>query len=136
MVNKILCVDDDPVTLMLCQLINTKTELAKEIETVKNGNEALEYYSNLLQSSSGKKNIDYPRLIILDLNMPIMDGWEFLEKFQELFFNKFSETKVFILASSIEAYDLDKINDFPFIINMLPKPLTIEMLENFKIQLS
>jgi CheY-like chemotaxis protein len=136
MVNKILCIDDDPVSLMLCQLINTKTDFAKEVETVMNGTEALDYYSNLLKSPPVEKNINYPRLIILDLIMPIMNGWEFLEKFKPLAFSEFQETKVLILASSIEADDMEKMKDFPFVIHLLSKPLTIEILEDLKIQMS
>ncbi|RYF90086.1 MAG: response regulator, partial [Chitinophagaceae bacterium] len=74
--NKILCVDDDPITLMLYKMVVAKSGFATQIDTATNGEEALHYFDRILEESD-----DYPKLIFLDLNMPIMSGWEFLDIF-------------------------------------------------------
>ena len=65
MLDKILCVDDDPITLMLCRKVVEKVEFAKEIVTAKNGIEAIECV----------KNQGYYNMIFMDCDMPEMDGY-------------------------------------------------------------
>src|SRR6187402_2677287 len=132
MPNKILCIDDDAVTLMLCKLIITRTHLADEIITAKNGKEALDYYTQLSDISCPKNQNDYPNLIFLDLNMPVMGGWEFIEKFTSTFPGKSCTTKVIILSSGIVPEDIEKANKYPFIVDFLSKPLTKEKVNNLK----
>ena len=79
MLDKILCVDDDPITLMLCKKVVERVEFAKEIITAKNGQEAIQYFDNLAQELKNNIPVVYPKLVLLDLNMPIMDGWQFLD---------------------------------------------------------
>ena len=74
MLERILCVDDDPITLMLCKKVIEKSTFSKEIDTAVNGEDALKYFDNLITTKA-----KYPQLIFLDLNMPIMNGWEFLD---------------------------------------------------------
>ena len=94
MIKKLLCVDDDKITLTLIKLIVSKASFAEEIITKMNGKEALEYYSDL---SANTEMETYPELIFLDLNMPIMGGWDFVDEFAKTFYKKFSQTKIIIL---------------------------------------
>ena len=73
MLHKILCVDDDPITLMLYKMVIAKASFTEEIITAKNGQEALDYYNNLRAEGESQS----PELIFLDLNMPVMGGWNF-----------------------------------------------------------
>ncbi|HNP33858.1 MAG TPA: response regulator, partial [Flavobacterium sp.] len=75
MLDKILCVDDDPITLMLCRKVVEKVEFAKEILTAENGQEAIQYFDMLCEEIKTNDSISYPKLVLLDLNMPVMDGW-------------------------------------------------------------
>ena len=127
MFDKILCVDDDPITLMLCKMVITKSSFSNEIITAKNGQEALNFFDTLKTTIATK-----PQLIFLDLNMPVMDGWEFLDGFSTLEFLDFHETKVIILSSTIDPEDLEKSKKYPMVIDFLSKPISKEMLEYLK----
>ena len=67
MLDQILCVDDDPITLMLCKKVIMKSSFSKEIITLQNGEEALNYFNTIKQSNNIKKPIPQPQLIFLDL---------------------------------------------------------------------
>ena len=126
MIKKILCVDDDPITLMLYKMVIAKATLAETVIVAKNGQEALEYYEN-------GENEEYPELIFLDLNMPIMGGWEFLDNFTEKRFYPINEnTKIIVLSSTIDPRDIEKVKNYPMILDFISKPVTKEMLEKLK----
>ncbi len=127
MLEKILCVDDDPITLMLYKKVIYKSEFAKNIDTAQNGEEALEYFNNRYSAAN-----EYPKLIFLDLNMPIMGGWEFLDHFQEERYAAFADTKVIVLSSTIDPNDIDKSKNYPMVIDFQSKPISKEMLEDLK----
>lgn len=129
MIQKILCVDDDPITLMLYKMVIAKATLAETVIVAKNGQEALEYYDNLKSEESK----DYPELIFLDLNMPVMGGWEFLDNFIAEKFSPFNEkTKIIVLSSTIDPKDIEKVKNYPIIMDFISKPVTKEMLEQLK----
>lgn len=136
MLDKILCVDDDPITLMLCRKVVERVEFAKEIITVNNGEEAIRYFDALFEERKNNKDIDYPKLVLLDLNMPVMDGWEFLESYTAKDYQTiFESTRFIVLSSSIDPYDINRSKTYP-VIGFLSKPVTKEMLENLKSQFS
>ncbi len=125
MLDLILCVDDDPITLMLCKKVINKASFSNEIITAKNGEEALHYFDELKQNNEKK----VPQLIFLDLNMPIMGGWEFLDSFNNENYSNFNSVKIIILSSTIDPEDLKKAEKYPAVIDFLPKPITTSMLE-------
>lgn len=134
MFDKILCIDDDPITLMLCKKVVERVAFAKEVITAKNGEEAIQYFDNLFEEKKINDSIEYPRLVLLDLNMPVMDGWEFLESYmRKEYQNVFISTRFIVLSSSIDPYDVNKSKTYP-VIGFLSKPITKEMLENLKTQ--
>jgi len=136
MLDKILCVDDDPITLMLCKKVVEKVEFAKEIIIANNGEEAINYFDALFEEQQNNDSIAYPKLVLLDLNMPVMDGWEFLETYiSKNYHNIFDSTRFIVLSSSIDPYDINRSKTYP-IIGFLSKPVTKEMLENLKTQFS
>ncbi len=129
MLEKILCVDDDPITLMLYKMVIAKAAFAEEIVTAKNGQEALIYYEKLIAD----KDICCPDLIFLDLNMPVMGGWEFLDNFEKEKFRPFhKKTKVIVLSSTIDPEDIEKSRQYDSVIDFMSKPITKEMLEDLK----
>lgn len=128
MLDLILCVDDDPITLMLCKKVISKTTFSSELVTAKNGEEALQYFNSIIKESNF--NQVKPQLILLDLNMPVMGGWEFLDCFSSTDYATFNTTtKVVILSSTIDPEDLEKAKSYAMVIDFLPKPITISMLD-------
>lgn len=134
MLDKILCIDDDPITLMLCKKVVERVEFAKEIIVANNGEEAIRYFDALFEERKDDDSLGYPKLVLLDLNMPVMDGWEFLETYiSRNYHNIFDSTRFIVLSSSIDPYDINRSKTYP-IIGFLSKPVTKEMLENLKTQ--
>ncbi len=129
MFNRILCVDDDDITLMLSKIVISKAvTFTNEIVTAKNGQEALLFYEDKTPEQSTTK----PELIFLDLNMPIIDGWGFLEIFNSNKFEEFHNTKIIILSSTIDSEDLERSKKYPMVIDFLSKPISKKMLEYLK----
>ncbi|RKS01978.1 MULTISPECIES: response regulator [unclassified Flavobacterium] len=133
MLEKILCVDDDAITLMLCKKVIERVAFANEVLTAKNGEEAIDYFNKLAPEYKLDVNVSYPKLIFLDLNMPIMNGWEFLDNYlQNDYQDVFKEAKFIVLSSTIDPQDVVKAKSYPMVIDFLSKPITKEMLEILK----
>ncbi|MGL2966766.1 response regulator [Flavobacterium sp. XGLA_31] len=135
MLDKIFCVDDDAITLMLCKKVIERVEFAKEIITAQNGEEAIAYFSSLAEQQPADNS--YPRLTLLDLNMPIMNGWEFLEAYQKNGYpDIFKEAKFIVLSSTIDPQDVDMAKKYAVVLDFMSKPITKEMLEELKEKLA
>lgn len=132
MLDQILCIDDDPITLMLCKKVIVKSSFSNEIITSQNGEEALSYFNTIKYTNNQNKPIPQPQLIFLDLNMPVMGGWEFLDYFNSEEFSEFNTIKVVVLSSTIDPEDLEKSKQYPMVIDFLSKPISQSMLEYLK----
>ena len=126
---KIICVDDDPIALLLSKLVLSKADFASQVITAANGEIAIQYLDKP-EVIEENKNSEHPLVILLDLNMPIMDGWEFLEEFStNLHPLHYKNSKVILLSSSIDPNDIERSKEFSMVVDFLPKPLTKEMLD-------
>ena len=131
MYNKILFVDDDPITLMLCKKVIERAEFSKEIVTANNGEDAIRYFENLKATINTENSIVLPELMFLDLNMPVMGGWEFLDIFsKENYPTVFPNLKVIVLSSTIDPKDIEKSKSYSMVIDFLSKPITKEILKS------
>ncbi|MEX1123307.1 MAG: response regulator [Balneolales bacterium] len=133
MPNQVLCVEDDFISQMLMKQILKKTSFANNIHVTSNGSEALNYYETLYKTGDFS---NYPRLVLLDLNMPVINGWEFLDEFTDSYWPHFKDTKVAILTSSIDNEDKKRAAKYPIITDFLVKPLTLEMIERLKLKVT
>ena len=132
MLKKILCVDDDPITLMLCKKVIEKTSFAQEIVTAQNGEEALQYFKKIVTEINNGSIVEYPKLVLLDLNMPVMNGWEFLDAYSKNEFQDILTSKFIVLSSTIDPDDVKKSKAYNMVADFMSKPITTEMLENLK----
>lgn len=121
---KLACIiDDDPIHLFLTNKLIEMTNLVEKTIAYKDGKEAF-----LALEKSINNNESLPDIIFLDLNMPIWDGWQFLEKMQKL--PKLPDFTTFILTSSENEEDLKKAEKFGLNTNYLIKPINRDILKN------
>lgn len=113
---EILLVDDDEICLMVCERFLQITGSHALITKVVNGRDALRH----LLRDNPTRNI----LVLLDLNMPIMNGWEFLDCLKCI--EMFSNVRVVIISSSIDAADVKKSHTYPMVARYIEKPTGIK----------
>ena len=120
---KILIIDDDDTANFISIKLIEKYDFAETIVEKNNGRDAIDY---LLNSSA-----PLPELILLDINMPEMDGWSFVEELSSIV-KDFSATKIILLTSFINTTDLDRVTNNPAIFSLKEKPVSLEMLEEIE----
>jgi len=125
-----MCIDDDPIVLMLNNLILKEQFFCDQLIMLDKAELALDYFRN--QAKLPESEWSLPKIIFLDINMPMMDGWEFLEIFTTEFIQFHQEVKVVILSSSVNPADLELARNHPLVINFIPKPIGETELEQLK----
>jgi CheY-like chemotaxis protein len=122
--NSVLLIDDDPVTNFLNHSIIASLHIAREITIRSNGEKAFEFLEEFYETNKA-----LPELILLDINMPIMDGFEFLEKFENLPYMDKNKTLVVVISNLFTKKEIDILNilEYP---KYLYKPLNKKELIN------
>ena len=120
----ILLVDDDDTTNFLHQRLLDRLDVSEQVLVAGNGQQALE----MLAQFTGQFSPLNPLLILLDLNMPVMDGFEFLEAFQALPSAQQQGAVIVVLTSSLNAQDLARTTNLP-VAGFLCKPLNQEKID-------
>ena len=118
-----MLVDDDGVTNYVHESIIEDADVAKDVIIAENGRQALE----MVQQKAAQSN-DCPGLIFLDINMPVMNGFEFLEAYQQME-KKFTQPIIIVmLTSSLNPKDIQRANQAG-VTEFLDKPLTADKLQ-------
>ncbi len=125
--NYAMLIDDNELDNFINQKTIEANHFANKVYITSGSKSALEFLKNLEISGSKNFNI-FPEVIFVDLNMPMIDGFQFIENLKTLLPNKFAELKVVILTSSITPSDKERALKISKDIMFLNKPLTKEML--------
>lgn len=120
--DKTICIiEDDPNYLMLTKKMIEFTSLFQEILTYRNGRQAFEG----LMEWKAKSNT-FPDIILLDINMPIWDAWDFLDEFSKVVDEW--EGIIYIITSSIDKVDEAKAQEYKLVKGYLKKPVSFEKI--------
>lgn len=117
-IEKILLIDDDDVNNYINARLLKKLSASSQVQVSTNGEEALKYVQELIE-----KDEPLPRLIFLDINMPVMDGFEFLKRFETLPLEGDLPVLIMLTTSSNEK-DVNQVTARPIVSGYLNKPLT------------
>ena len=125
---KVLLIDDDKINNFLNRSIIEKTCGNEcEVSEFTNPEEAFDF----LKECTTANTEECPDIVFLDINMPEMSGFEFLEKLEEDQIN-ILKTKIFILSSSLDPNDIERSKEFTIVSDFISKPLDKSKLENIK----
>ncbi|TVZ28349.1 response regulator receiver domain-containing protein [Gillisia sp. Hel_I_86] len=119
---KVLIIDDDDIVTLVQGKLLQNCNVAKDPLKFKRASDALEY----LNSASHENHY----LLLLDINMPMMNGWQFLEAIEEMAVKE--NIYVFMVTSSIDYNDKEKAKNYAKIINFIEKPITAKNCEQIK----
>lgn len=127
---KVLIIDDNEMDLFIAKEYIEDFSFAEEIIQLNSALKALEFLKSL------ENNPDQlPQLIFLDIRMPVMDGFGFLDEYAKLPNKINTNCIIYILSSSMDPTDIKKVSDNSLVKGFLSKPLNEEMLYNIKMEL-
>ncbi|WP_417603298.1 response regulator [Owenweeksia hongkongensis] len=120
---EIIIIDDDKVFVWLQEKLVKKSQLHAAPHCFLNAKDALNFIDDNLSPNS-------QYLILLDINMPIMNGWDFLDSIQQKPYT--SQIDIIMLSSSIESSDKERARNYSLVKEYLEKPLTLELCKKLK----
>lgn len=123
----VLLLDDNDLDNFINRKIIESVDFADKIHVNSSGESALEFLNTFPNSSNAFEF--FPEVIFVDLNMPSMDGFQFINKLKENIISDFKKLKVVILTSSVYEGDRKKAGEISKDIVFLNKPLTVSMLD-------
>jgi CheY-like chemotaxis protein len=114
-------IDDDPIFVFAAKRMMHLANFCEGFLVFHNGKKALESLEPLMRNGEV-----LPEVILLDLNMPVMDGWQFLDQFVQIPTSK--KIIIYIVTSSIDPEDLNRAKSYEVVSNYIVKPINIETL--------
>ncbi len=115
-------IDDDPIYIFGTRRMMEIANFCESFMIFNNGKNALETLEKIILAEG-----TLPELILLDLNMPIMDGWEFLDEFIKIPCEQ--KVTIYIITSSIDNEDIKKAKTYSHVSNYILKPVTVDSLK-------
>lgn len=116
--------DDDVYTSNLSYFIEL-SKFCKRLMVFHDGEEVIEY----LKSVADDPN-EFPEVILLDISMPIMDGWEFLDRFMEIPRPASKDVVIYVVSSSIDHRDIERAKQYSIVSDYIVKPMSVELLKS------
>jgi CheY-like chemotaxis protein len=126
----VMLIDDNEIDNLINQKIIESSGICNHIFTHTGGRSAIEFLKNAekIADSTGKKEL-MPEIIFLDIDMPLMDGFQFLDEFENLSQNIREHCKIVMLTSSINSKDVRRSKRYANVKEYINKPLTKESLK-------
>jgi CheY-like chemotaxis protein len=121
----ILLVDDDEINNFISVKLIKKTVLNTEISTCLNGKFAIDQLVDIQRRNPN----ELPDYILLDINMPIMNGWEFLDEYKRLNIDPKGKTTIYIISSSVFNNDILKAKSYALVKDFISKPLSVDKIK-------
>ena len=123
---KLVFIDDSPMDHFILKRILSKYRLDYDVMCTANGAEVINFLE-LNKLDIGK----LPDIILVDLYMPGFGGWNFLDNVQHLHPHLVKPLRIYILSSSINPRDMEKVKQYPCVRSFIFKPITREVLEKY-----
>lgn len=123
---KIAVIDDDEVFQLIIKKQIEMKNIECDILNFFNGQEAIDFFKKL-ETEGANGNV--PDLVMLDVNMPVKDGWGFLEDYAHISTDIKSKISLYMVTSSVIQSDIDRAGSNEDIVGFVSKPLTNEKLE-------
>ncbi|MCH4821970.1 response regulator [Gramella lutea] len=120
MIKSVWVIDDDEIYQMIIKKLIGRSQAFDEEH----------YYKCVLDVFKDLESPDFqlPDVIFLDINMPQMDGWQFIERLRELCPDLSAKCNIYIVSSSIAYSDKERAKKYPEISNFLSKPVSVEVI--------
>ncbi len=122
--NLAIIIDDDPISILVCETILRKLNFASNIATFKSAEAGLEYLQKHYEDGNS-----IPDFIFLDVQMPVMTGWDFLDIYQSLPNLPLRRQHVVMLSATFDPADQNRAADHPLVHCFLSKPITKAALD-------
>lgn len=127
--NAVCIIDDDEIYQFTTKRMIEKTQLVKKILVFSDAEKALEFIDSTISNSE-----DTPEIILLDINMPMMDGWEFLEKYIQIQPKLAKKIIIYMISSSLDKRDIAKAKEISEITDYIVKPISTEQIKEILIR--
>jgi len=117
----LLVIDDDDINIFIIKKIVEKTGFPVNMVAKTNGQLAIDYLSEIVGNAE-----EFPHLILIDINMPVLNGWEFIEAYEKMNITK--AVDMYMLSSSVYENDIEKAKTYKVVKGFISKPLSIDRL--------
>ena len=124
-IDSVCIIDDDLIYQFLAKEEITYTNLVRKVMFFDDGDQAIKYITSTLDNNDIAL---LPDIIFLDINMPIMDGWEFLEAYLPLRSRIYKKIIIYVVSSSIDIRDLDRARNISAVSDYIIKPISSNRL--------
>lgn len=124
--NTIILIDDDLSVNYFHRRLITLLNLSDDVHTFFNGKQALEGIVDINKNATSGQKV----IIFLDLNMPLISGWEFLEEFEKVKDNLKINCQIHVISASLNPVDKERAEQNPNVVSYIGKPLSKESILN------
>ena len=121
--SKVFIIDDDSIHQRIAQIMIEKHNLFDSYKSYTDAQQALNFLKDHSEDPTA-----LPDVILLDLNMPVIDGWDFLDMFEQLNKDLKKKIRIFIVTSSVDEKDKLRSQTYPAVCGFISKPLSPDII--------